>query len=499
MITNKFKKLLDRWLEEEQDREKLLKFLSEVSSQIKIVRRYKKRLIKDYEQIILYYLKHDVSIDEILNRLSLEKINSFYQYKRINDWYALDHAAKSYPLAMSSKWMSIFRVSLYLQDRVIPKVLQMALDFTIKRFPYFATSIRHGFFWHYIDGIKRHFKVEKEEKVPCEYMDVAHGIHASFRVLYFKNRVSVEFFHILTDGNGALIFLEALIGEYLRLLGEDIQNEQGFFDIQEESKIEEAENYFPKADKSTGKANFVEKKSLQIEGTRTLMQPSQIINFEMDCAELKAKCKERGVTVSVMILAMLFFAVKATVKKQKIKPDSSIHIQVPVNMRKYYPTNTLKNFSMVAGVRIKYSEIEDFDAVLDEVSKQLKVKNTKEELDKIMTKTNILIRNLKFVPLFLKSLVMPFIYPNVEKSYATCFSNLGIIKVRKSLEKHIDKYDCVLGTLIINNAACSMNTFKDKTVLSINKAIKESIFEETMLKQITDLGVNVHVYGSKER
>lgn len=497
MITKKFKKLLNRWVKD--DDKIILDFLEETSEKIKIARYYKKGIMKDYEQIILYYLNHGVSIDEILNRLNLEKLNSFYQYKRINDWYPLDHAAKSYPLAMSAKWMSIFRVSMYLNERVIPKVLQMALNFTIKRFPYFATAVRYGFFWHYIDGIKRRFKVEKEESVPCGYMDVAHGIHASFRVLYYKNRISVEFFHILTDGSGALIFLETLAGEYLRLMGKEITREVGFFDIHEEAQETEFENYFPKTDKSSGKASFVEKPSLQIEGTRTLVQPSQIINFEMNFNELKTKCKEHGATVSVMILTMMFFAVKATIKKQKIKDDSTIQIQVPVNMRKYYPTRTLKNFSMVAGIRIKYHDINNFDEVLKEVDNQLKIRNTKEELDKIMTKTNLLIDRLKYVPLFLKSLVMPFIYPNVEKSYATCFSNLGVIKVRKSMESYVDKYDCVLGTLVLNNAAVSMNTYKDKSILSINKAIKENTFEETILKHLIDLGVNVDIYGSKER
>lgn len=497
MITKKFKKILKRWIKD--DDVIILDFLKEVSSKIKISRYYKKGLMKDYEQIILYYLNKGVSIEEIINRLSLDKLDTFYQYKRINDWYPLDHAAKVYPLAMNMKWMSIFRVSMYLKERVIPKVLQMALNFTIKRFPYFATAVRCGFFWHYIDGIKRRFKVEQEEKVPCGYMDIAHGIRASFRVLYYKNRISVEFFHILTDGSGALIFLETLVGEYFRLMGKDITSEDGFFEIHEEPQEAEFENYFPKTDKSKGKANFVEKPSLQVEGKRTLMQPSQIINFEMDCNELKTKCKERGVTVSVMILAMMFFAVKASIKKQKIKPNSSIQIQVPVNMRKYYPTKTLKNFSMIAGVRIKYSDINDFDEVLKEVERQLKIKNTKEELDKIMTRSNQLISGLKYIPLFLKRLVMPFIYPTVERSYATCFSNLGVIKVRKSMEEYIEKYDCILGTLILNNVAVSMNTFKDKSIISINKAIKESTFEETIFKYLVDLGINVHVYGSREK
>ena len=37
----------------------------------------------------------------------------------------------------------------------------------------------------------------------------------AFRVLVYKNRVAVEFFHALTDGTGALVFVKTLLAEYL--------------------------------------------------------------------------------------------------------------------------------------------------------------------------------------------------------------------------------------------------------------------------------------------
>ena len=38
-----------------------------------------------------------------------------------------------------------------------------------------------------------------------------------FRVRYYENRISVEFFHALTDGTGAIKFLSTLVGEYIKL------------------------------------------------------------------------------------------------------------------------------------------------------------------------------------------------------------------------------------------------------------------------------------------
>ena len=38
-----------------------------------------------------------------------------------------------------------------------------------------------------------------------------------FRVSYYKNRINLEVFHVLTDGMGGINFLRELTYQYLRL------------------------------------------------------------------------------------------------------------------------------------------------------------------------------------------------------------------------------------------------------------------------------------------
>lgn len=90
--------------------------------------------------------------------------------------------------------MSVFRLSVYLKQSVVPELLQMALSFTIKRFPSFTTTLKRAFFWHYLDTTKRRFSVEQESGIPCQALKVALSGSQSFRVLYYNNRISVEFF-----------------------------------------------------------------------------------------------------------------------------------------------------------------------------------------------------------------------------------------------------------------------------------------------------------------
>lgn len=75
-------------------------------------------------------------------------------------------------------------------------------------------------------------------------LDDAAKIYPPFRVKYYKNRISIEFFYVLTDGTGGMVFLKALTSEYLKLLGTNISQNNLILDINEEPAKEEYENAF---------------------------------------------------------------------------------------------------------------------------------------------------------------------------------------------------------------------------------------------------------------
>lgn len=48
-----------------------------------------------------------------------------------------------------------------------------------------------------------------------------------FRVTYYKNRINLEVFHVLTDGMGGINFLRELTYQYLRLAHPKLRETQG--------------------------------------------------------------------------------------------------------------------------------------------------------------------------------------------------------------------------------------------------------------------------------
>ena len=131
------------------------------------------------------------------------------------NWLKIDNAGLIYPSASSEKWNNVFRVSAYLKEDVDPKVLQQALNIVILRFPNLDVAIRRGFFWYYFQSLNEYPKVQEEKTYPCRRMELNSKKHL-FRVLYYKNKISFETFHSLTDGNGAINFLNCLICAWRR-------------------------------------------------------------------------------------------------------------------------------------------------------------------------------------------------------------------------------------------------------------------------------------------
>ena len=130
-------------------------------------------------------------------------------------WFRLDNAAKIYPAFASKKDPATFRVAVVLHENVDKSRLQEALLKTLPNFPSMAVTLRKGLFWHYLDENKREPKVSEEHKMPCSYIELNKNNGYLFQLLFYKKRISLECFHALTDGYGALEFLKAILYNYL--------------------------------------------------------------------------------------------------------------------------------------------------------------------------------------------------------------------------------------------------------------------------------------------
>lgn len=474
------------------EQESVQSLLADVRARCQLARAETKRLVEDFEQAILYYDRTGLPLKEALERLSPKKLGGFYA-RTPTLWFALDDAAKIYPLSMQHGQMAVFRLSFYLDHEVVPELLQMALNFTIKRFPSFSTTLKKGVFWHYLDTAKRRFHIEPENDIPCQPLPISRSGSQSFRVVYYRNRISVEFFHVLTDGSGGMAFLKVLTAEYLRLWGAEMELDDTLWDINTPPSAAEFENAFASVPRRQEASGFVDKPAVQMNGRLAKVKPCRVLHLNMPEIQLKAAANRHQATVTAYLLALMFLAGKASTDEQKGEQN----IQVPVNMRKFYPSKTIRNFAMYCGIRLSLEDITSVDAILPEIALQLRQKASQEAMGQMVTSAERMVGALRFVPLVVKQPVARVIYGFLgDKIFTNTLSNLGVVRLPPSMAAHVRSCDFLLGTAITNRASCSVVTCGDVTTFSIAKMTADPTFEETLCDLLQADGIEVCVEGS---
>ena len=137
--------------------------------------------------------------------------------KRVHRYDKLDNTAHLFPVITGESMSNVYRVAAVLKEDVDPELLQQALDTVLPYFEVFGVRMRKGLFWHYFEtNVKPAPKVKEEHAYPCRYINPYDNNDYQFRLSYYKKRVNLEVFHVLTDGNGALMFLKEIIYQYLR-------------------------------------------------------------------------------------------------------------------------------------------------------------------------------------------------------------------------------------------------------------------------------------------
>ncbi len=422
--------------------------------------------------------------------------------KQNQRWMKLDNAAKIYPAAMSwFGWMSIFRLSVELDQKVNSEILHQALLRTIKRFPSMSVRLRKGLFWYYLDSIKNPPEVQEDVKNPCAKMDFKKRNGYMFRVRYYENRIAAEFFHVLTDGTGGMVFLKTLVAEYMEIKnGEKIPRGNGILDCKEEPTEEETEDSFLRhARKAT--LSVGDSKAWHIKGTKESAGYMNVITAIIPASQLHTKAKEHNATVTEYLLTHMLLALEELQRSKEKGKKLPIKINVPINLRKFYGSKTLRNFANYMNVGItpelgRYT----FEETLTVVKHQLGLMGTEKIMNgrfssNVSNEKNILLR---LTPLVIKEPVMKLAFLiNGDRISTTIFSNIGKIELPEEMARHIARFDFMLGVQSKNPVACACVTFGDTCCLNLTRSIKESEMERLFLTRLVKDGIHVKVESNQ--
>ncbi|MGI6664758.1 MAG: hypothetical protein ACOX3W_05035 [Christensenellaceae bacterium] len=420
------------------------------------------------------------------------------QTKTAKRWMKLDNAAKIYPAARSRGWMALFRLSAELTEKIEPALLEQALGRTLKRFPAFAQQLKSGAFWNYLEHIEGIPKVEKDVQNPCLPMDFRRSSGFMLRVRYYNKRIAVEFFHVLTDGSGGMMFLKTLVAEYLTIkYGIDIPRGDDIFDTQEEATAGEVEDGFLKYHRGISRSRK-EQVSYLVPGTK-VKDHMFVTTGIMEARQVLAMAKKHDASLTEYLTAVLILAIvrvqnKKQPNKKKQKP---VKICVPVNLRRYYKNNTTRNFASYInpGIEPKYG-----DYTLEEVIKIVKGQMAIESNEKLLNakfSTNVLSEKnmlLRLAPWFVKRGAMKLVFHFKGDRYtSSSISNLGLVVLPEEMEPYVTRMDFMLGPLSRNKVACACLSYKGKLIFNITRTILESDVERYFFTSLVKQGIHVSI------
>ncbi len=421
---------------------------------------------------------------------------------RHRQWYKLDNAAKAFPGQNSSTWSNVFRLSATLTETVDPELLQKAVERIMPRFPCFDVRIRNGLFWHYLEKNPNGAPpVMPDIANPCLRVKFKENKGYLFKVYYYEKRISVDFYHVITDGYGGTRFFMTLIAEYLRLTGKNIPSGESVLDLNEKPRPGESEDAYLKYAHSKAKGQRIFKNAYQRRGKLLPKHCYCVTTGYIPVAAIKEKARELGVTVTEYIAAVLVWVMYNMQKDECRRKQMPVGVQIPVNVRSLCPSETLRNFMLCYSFQIDPNMGEyTFPEIVKQLSLYLRYINNEKELQAMMHGNAGIERNpfMRVCPSFVKDFAIKMIYVfGGEKSTSSLISNLGVLKTPPEMEQYVEKATMVMGPAMRISARCGAISYKDTLALSLSNIYEDNKVQREVFTTLVKFGIPVKIESNR--
>ncbi len=410
-------------------------------------------------------------------------------------WSRLDNAAKIFPPTAYGSNTGVFRLSCELTEPVDPVKLQKALDDMLECFPHMRVVLRRGVFWYYLEQTETHPTVVEEHAPPCAAL--YHGSRSLlFEVSWWKSKVNIDVFHVLSDGSGAITFFQYLITTYLQIC----YPKQGTFFNPGASVYTRTEDGFSKYYKPHSGRHTSQEYAYRIKGFRQPNRGLNILEGVADIREVISAAHRYNATLTVYLCALLTCAIRGEMRQRDL--SRPVVLTVPVNLRSYFPTDTARNF--FGTIRVSYDfakgsgELED---IICKISRAFASELTPQRLSERMNALSALEHNpvLCSIPLVLKNPVLQLSGLMSARGETAALSNIGRIQIPEAYASYIKGFGAFMSTRSMQLCTC---TFGNSFHMGFTSAFQSPEIQRLFFKMMADAGIALEIrsnacYGSE--
>lgn len=406
-------------------------------------------------------------------------------------WRRLDNSAKIFPMSAGKKYSTVFRFSAIMKEKIEPNILKEAVKQALERYEFFRVKMKPGFFWYYFEHNEKVPIIEKETGYPCKYIDAKQNNDYLFKVTYCENKINIDIFHSLTDGNSGSAFFKEIVYTYLELqysktLGTERIKTRKFDLNAEDSYIK---NYDKKA-----KSNASGKRAYKLQGKKINQEKRNVTHEIINLEDLKKECKKQNASVTQYLTAVLIYSIYKE-NYIKAKGKKPVKVCIPVDLRRYFPSKTIVNFFSYITVEaeLKKDKLDTFEKILDFVKKDFKKRLNQEEIMKTMSTnvkwgTNPIIR---IIPLFIKKAIVRLSYIEIRKYTTITFSNIGRIGIIGDYKDYIENFALLIAPEPFEKIKCSSCTFENKMVFTFTSILQDNSIEKRFYEFLKERGIKV--------
>lgn len=439
-------------------------------------------------------------------------------------WVRLDNAANIFLAARSNVDSKVFRLAAELDEEVDPAVLQEALDRVYAQYPLFRAILREGVFWYYLQQSDLRPVVAEELGPPVEHLYHQERHELLFRVLHRGRRVSLEVFHALTDGTGALWFFEDLLTEYVglrhvdefRAAASDVK--QGFtvdafthwfrsgtgsvpFEEDATAAVESPSTALPSdaeaPQREPRRRRYRRRDVLRVRGAHTPDLRTRVVELSMPVKPVLALARAEGVSLTIYLLAIFFEAIRAT--RLPSGRARTITCSVPVNLRQFFPTESGRNFFATTMLAHTYTGVDETDsvpAVCQELDRQFKQVLTKEGLARKIRRLVRFERSpaLRVIPRPLKDLILASVNSWGNRGITLAISNLGRVVLPEPVAAHVGRVYLHVAAVRPQFGAVSHG---DVLTVSFTGPFVETDYHSAFVRFLTEAGVPVEINANR--
>lgn len=410
-------------------------------------------------------------------------------------WRRLDNSAKIFPISAGKKYSTVFRLSAVLKEKVNPNVLAKAVKMALETYKSFKVRMKSGFFWYYLEENLKNPIIEEEKDYPCQYINPRTNNNYLFKVTYFENKINIDIYHALTDGNSGSTFFKEIIYNYLELMYPEVfieeRNSRKIEDIEYNTEDSYMKNYDKKA-----KSNASSKKAYILKGEKIRLGAVSAIHEIINLDDLKKESKKYEATITQYLTAVLIYSIyEENYKKNKSKKP--IKVCIPVNLKKYFMSKTMSNFFsyITLEANMEDKNMDTFEKILEFVKSDFKNRLKEEEIIKTMS-ANVKLGNnpiVKIVPLVLKKLLVRLSYIEIRKYTTITFSNIGRFGIIGKYQDYIDYFLMLIAPESVEKIKCSSCSFENKMVFTFTSILDDNNIQKRFYDFLKNKKIRVEI------